>query len=160
VIFSLWKNHFVAAGSGHSGWRMWVYDTMWQKHLLPLSYLLLPEKSCEKEEFQEKTTVLDLPPEIMLKIFTHLNPKDLCRSAQVCKSWSEVAMDGKLWQEVHPVRWAQGWLKLSTKSDLYTEGTAILSVLWKKFFNYLIRTGFFLEKLDFPLKMPMVESKN
>ncbi|XP_064632437.1 F-box/LRR-repeat protein 5-like [Lineus longissimus] len=66
------------------------------------------EKSSEKEEVQEKTSVLDLPPEITMNIFSHLSPKDLCRCAQVCSAWSEVAMDGKLWQEVSPVRWAQG----------------------------------------------------
>ena len=39
---------------------------------------------------------------------SHLNPRDLCRSAQVCKQWSEVTMDPSLWRNLHPVEWARG----------------------------------------------------
>lgn len=49
--------------------------------------------------------LLRLPPEVTLKIFSYLSPKDLCRSAQVCTSWSTLAKDGQLWKELHPVRW-------------------------------------------------------
>ncbi|KXJ10444.1 F-box/LRR-repeat protein 5 [Exaiptasia diaphana] len=45
------------------------------------------------------------PPEIILKIFSYLNPKDLCRAAQVCRKWSFLARDGQLWQELFPARW-------------------------------------------------------
>ncbi|XP_002740142.1 F-box/LRR-repeat protein 5-like [Saccoglossus kowalevskii] len=70
------------------------------------------------KDTEEKPTVEDccgednllhkIPPEIILKIFGFLGPKDLCRCAMVCHSWSKLALSGKLWQCLHPVRWIKG----------------------------------------------------
>jgi len=49
--------------------------------------------------------ILQLPPEIILKVFKYLSPQDLCRCAQVNLLFSKVAFDGMLWQHVHPVKW-------------------------------------------------------
>ena len=54
---------------------------------------------------QEQPLLLCFPSEITLKIFSYLGPKDLCRCAQVCRLWSQVARDGELWRELYPVRW-------------------------------------------------------
>lgn len=52
----------------------------------------------------------NLPDEVMLKVFSHLNPQELCRSAQVSRRWNSLAMDGSLWMELYPVSWAKGML--------------------------------------------------
>jgi F-box/leucine-rich repeat protein 5 len=62
----------------------------------------------EVKESIPATSVTDLPPEITIKIFSFLGPKDLCRSAQVCKDWSKLAVDSSLWHHIHPRRWAKG----------------------------------------------------
>lgn len=54
---------------------------------------------------KEQPLLLSFPPEITLKIFSYLGPKDLCHCAQVCQKWSHSARDGDLWRELYPVRW-------------------------------------------------------
>ena len=54
---------------------------------------------------KQQPLLLSFPSEITLKIFSHLGPKDLCQSAQVCRLWSQAAKDGELWRELYPVRW-------------------------------------------------------
>jgi len=49
-----------------------------------------------------------LPPEIILKVFKYLSPRDLCRCAQVHSLFSKVAYDGSLWRHLHPVEWLTG----------------------------------------------------
>lgn len=58
-----------------------------------------------KTQIKSQPILLKFPPEVTLKIFSYLNPKDLCRTAQVCKTWSTLARDGQLWKELFPVRW-------------------------------------------------------
>ena len=53
----------------------------------------------------EQPLLVHFPSEISLKIFSYLGPKDLCRCAQVCQLWSQLAKDGVLWREMYPVRW-------------------------------------------------------
>jgi len=41
----------------------------------------------------------DLPQEILLKIFSHFGPEDLCLSiAKVCEKWNVLAKDTVLWK--------------------------------------------------------------
>lgn len=49
-----------------------------------------------------------MPPEIILKVFKYLSPRDLCRCAQVNSFFSKIAFDGVLWQHLHPVKWLSG----------------------------------------------------
>jgi F-box/leucine-rich repeat protein 2/20 len=41
-----------------------------------------------------------LPKELILRIFSCLDIVSLCRSAQVCRLWNRLAMDGSNWQRV------------------------------------------------------------
>ena len=41
-----------------------------------------------------------LPKELLIRVFSHLDVKSLCRSAQVCKYWNELALDGVNWQYI------------------------------------------------------------
>jgi hypothetical protein len=58
-----------------------------------------------KTDIKIQPQILKFPPEITIKIFLYLNPKDLCRTSQVCRSWSTLAKDGQLWKKLFPVRW-------------------------------------------------------
>ena len=63
-------------------------------------------KADELAEIQEPE--VNLPYEILFKIFKCLQPKDLCRCAQVSKFWSVVALDMNLWSVLHPSKWGRG----------------------------------------------------
>jgi len=63
-------------------------------------------KADQVAEIQEPE--VNLPYEILLKIFKYLQPKDLCRCAQVSKFWSVVALDMNLWSVLHPSKWGRG----------------------------------------------------
>ena len=52
-----------------------------------------------------------MPPEIILKLFKYLSPRDLCWCAQVHSLFSKIAFDGCLWQHLQPVRWLTGQWK-------------------------------------------------
>ncbi|PIO75537.1 F-box domain protein [Teladorsagia circumcincta] len=41
-----------------------------------------------------------LPKELILRIFSYLDMKTLCRCAQTCRSWNVLALDGSNWQRV------------------------------------------------------------
>ena len=68
-------------------------------------------------------SLLDLPPELLLRMFNFLSPMDLCRLSQVHPSLRSLAFDGSLWQHLHPIRWANGHhqffspLTLETKEE-------------------------------------------
>eukprot|EP00058_Branchiostoma_floridae_P017295 XP_002602783.1 hypothetical protein BRAFLDRAFT_115491 [Branchiostoma floridae] len=61
-----------------------------------------------QQQQEEVSPIQTLPSEILLHVMLYLSPRDLCRCAQVCRSWSDLARDGHLWQVMHPARWAQG----------------------------------------------------
>lgn len=60
---------------------------------------------CSSDIKKSQPLLMSFPPEVTIKIFSFLNPRDLCRAAQVCVSWSNLAKDGQLWKKLHPVRW-------------------------------------------------------
>ena len=66
--------------------------------------------------------ILRLPPEIILKVFRYLSPRDLCRCAQVNSIFSKIAFDGTLWQHLHPVKWLMGEWKFCLPTA-YDEGS-------------------------------------
>ncbi|XP_039607447.1 F-box/LRR-repeat protein 5 [Polypterus senegalus] len=69
----------------------------------------LDEKIDEGFEKRKRPAgISSLPPETLLKIFSYLNPDDLCQCSQVCTDWSVIAKTGSLWRHLHPVRWARG----------------------------------------------------
>ncbi|XP_065067234.1 F-box/LRR-repeat protein 5-like [Rhopilema esculentum] len=69
------------------------------------------QKVQKRGQVQEESSLAAeavLPSEILLKIFKYLQPRELCRCAQVSKMWSFVAMDPELWTVLHPSRWGRG----------------------------------------------------
>lgn len=62
----------------------------------------------EVEVSEQSTSIIHLPPEVMLSIFSYLNPQELCRCSQVSTKWSQLAKTGSLWKHLYPVHWARG----------------------------------------------------
>ncbi|XP_059531164.1 F-box/LRR-repeat protein 5 isoform X2 [Myotis daubentonii] len=66
------------------------------------------EKSDKEAEVSDRSTgITHLPPEVMLSIFSYLNPQELCRCSQVSTKWSQLAKTGSLWKHLYPVHWAR-----------------------------------------------------
>lgn len=68
----------------------------------------LHKKTSQMVHPTTSTSLVDLPPEILIKIFSYLGPRDLCRMSQVHSSFSNLTFDGNLWRYLHPVCWAEG----------------------------------------------------
>ncbi|XP_044152719.1 F-box/LRR-repeat protein 5 [Bufo gargarizans] len=80
------------------------------------------EKSEEEAAAQPSTTsICHLPPEVMLKIFSYLNPQELCCCSQVNSKWAQLAKAGSLWRHLYPVLWARGNWYSGAASHLDTE---------------------------------------
>ena len=71
--------------------------------------------------------VCGLPDELWLKIYSYLNPRDLCRCAQVCKVWAGLSRDMSLWHSVWPRHWAQGEWSFTQPEDEEEEETVLNS---------------------------------
>ncbi|CRL06290.1 CLUMA_CG018969, isoform B [Clunio marinus] len=46
------------------------------------------------------TTIEKLPDKVILSIFSYLSHLEICRMAQVCRRWRQIAYDTKLWKNV------------------------------------------------------------
>jgi F-box/leucine-rich repeat protein 5 len=90
---------------------------------------VLVEKWNESYSWYSSERVCDLPNELWLKIYSYLNPQDLCRCAQVCKTWTGLAHDMSLWQSVWPRQWARGQWSFAQPEDEEEEETDFNSSL-------------------------------
>ncbi|NXU58585.1 FBXL5 protein, partial [Turnix velox] len=61
----------------------------------------------ETEVTGHTTNITNLPPEVMLTIFSYLNPQELCQCSQVSTEWLQLAKTGSLWKHLYPVCWAR-----------------------------------------------------
>ncbi|XP_071768923.2 F-box/LRR-repeat protein 5 [Centroberyx gerrardi] len=74
-----------------------------------------------EQKGRSSTHISQLPTEIMLRLFLHLGPDDLCRCSQVCTAWSELTKTGSLWRHLYPVHWARGDYYSGPPGDLDQE---------------------------------------
>ncbi|PWN51347.1 hypothetical protein IE53DRAFT_368132 [Violaceomyces palustris] len=51
-----------------------------------------------QSEEEDEASILDLAPEILIRIFTFLDPVSLARAAAVCRGWARVARDDTTWK--------------------------------------------------------------
>ncbi|XP_072784116.1 F-box/LRR-repeat protein 5 isoform X2 [Taeniopygia guttata] len=80
------------------------------------------EKADQETEVTGHTTnITNLPPEVMVTIFSYLNPQELCQCSQVSTEWSQLAKTGSLWKHLYPVRWARGDWYSGPAADTETE---------------------------------------
>ncbi|XP_006884582.1 PREDICTED: F-box/LRR-repeat protein 5 [Elephantulus edwardii] len=75
----------------------------------------------ESEVSEHATNISHLPPEVMLSIFSYLNPQELCRCGQVSTKWAQLAKTGVLWKHLYPVHWARGDWYSGPATELDTE---------------------------------------
>ena len=76
----------------------------------------LVELTCEnltKNNKIERENVVEagfdnLPQEMMLHIFSYLNPLDRTRCAKVSKHWNMLIYSPQLWKVIYPTNWAKG----------------------------------------------------
>jgi small GTP-binding protein len=52
-------------------------------------------------------STLSLPDEVHLRVFQFLGVGDLCRVSLVCRQWSSLASDDKLWKGIYLYKWLQ-----------------------------------------------------
>jgi hypothetical protein len=73
----------------------------------------------------EPRSLNDLPEEVLLKIFSHFGPEDLCLIiAKVCEKWNVLAKDRLLWK------------KLSYECDRYSDISRIAEVRCTTLFEF------------------------
>jgi hypothetical protein len=61
-------------------------------------------------------SILDLPDEVYLHLFSFLTPIDLCQISNVCKKWYRLATDDNVWRQrlVHDMKY---WPSISSRSN-------------------------------------------
>ncbi|XP_069488035.1 F-box/LRR-repeat protein 5 [Ambystoma mexicanum] len=69
----------------------------------------------------DATSITQLPPEVLVNVFSYLNPQDLCRCSQVNTKWAQLAKTGSLWKHIYPVHWARNDWYSVPPSDLEME---------------------------------------
>jgi hypothetical protein len=61
-------------------------------------------------------SILNLPDEVYLHLFSFLNPIDLCQISNVCRKWYRLATDDNLWRQ-RLVRDMKSWPSISSRSN-------------------------------------------
>lgn len=71
----------------------------------------IPKNESNKTEIlnQPDDKFSQLPNEVILKIFSHLNIRDRLKVAQVSKSWKELISDKFYWKKLSFKDWKQGF---------------------------------------------------
>lgn len=61
-------------------------------------------------------SILDLPDEVYLHLFSFLRPIDLCQISNVCKKWYRLATDDNVWRQrlLHDMKY---WPSISSRSN-------------------------------------------
>lgn len=62
----------------------------------------------EEEEDNTLSKIQGLPAELLLHIFSHLNPLDLSQCSMVCTRWAGLARDPSIWKHLYPSQWTKG----------------------------------------------------
>ncbi|XP_033746571.1 F-box/LRR-repeat protein 5-like [Pecten maximus] len=103
-------HHSITGNTGHKEGKLKEEELM--------CYEFQEKDEWEKSEKEVEYRGIDnLPEELMLKIFSHLNPRQLCSCAQVSQRWNELATDGSLWKTILPVQWSMGQWSFVPKLD-------------------------------------------
>ncbi len=61
-------------------------------------------------------SILDLPDEVYLHLFSFLSPLDLCQISNVCKKWYRLATDDTVWRQ-RLIRDIKSWQSISSRSN-------------------------------------------
>lgn len=61
-------------------------------------------------------SILDLPDEVYLHLFSFLSPIELCQISNVCKKWYHLATDDTVWHQ-RLIRDTKSWSSISSRSN-------------------------------------------
>jgi hypothetical protein len=61
-------------------------------------------------------SILDLPDEVYLHLFSFLSPIDLCQTSNVCRKWYRLATDDNVWRH-RLMRDMKSWSSISSRSN-------------------------------------------
>lgn len=88
----------------------------------------LVELTCENwsKESPKSADFNDLPQEMIVNIFSYLNPLDRTRCAQVNKLWNMLVYSPQLWREIYPTNWAKGFFDFE-----YRDPYSMVESEWK-----------------------------
>ena len=108
----------------HTLWELLAFlnlfaQTLWWRHCGTFCHVFVCADAVQAP------SLLDLPPELLLRVFSLLSPVDLCHLSQVHPSLHALAFDGSLWQHLHPVRWANGHHQFFSPLTLEAEGEEV-----------------------------------
>lgn len=65
--------------------------------------------SMEQEVELEPKGVEQLPPDVLLTVFSHCDTKALLAASGTCRQWHELADSDVLWERLLKVRWQWTW---------------------------------------------------
>uniref|UniRef100_A0A7E4W347 F-box domain-containing protein n=1 Tax=Panagrellus redivivus TaxID=6233 RepID=A0A7E4W347_PANRE len=118
------KRHVVASTNGSQ--LSYHHPTIQAKqNQMYLITTLLPN---QPEQTEENLINKKLPKELLLRVFSYLDIVSLCRSAQVCRSWNTLAMDGSNWMQVDLFRFQKD-IRASVVESLARRCGGFLKVL-------------------------------
>lgn len=86
----------------------WQEQCSLEKCYVELENIDQKADSAEGDEAEDSPSWADLPEEILLDIFSHLNARDLSVSGAVCRSWYGVSREPTLWKDFMPIHWSLG----------------------------------------------------
>jgi len=92
------------------------------------------KKSSRK--YLSSLTINELPPEILLKIFSFLHVKSLQNASLVCRKWRDLANDSKLWEAHYKEYFGNGVQSMYVKLKVLAMRPDIVdsSICWKEEF--------------------------
>ena len=94
-------------------------DEQYQDTLQTLVELTCENLAKKKSEVEDTAGFNDLPQEMIIQIFSYLNPLERTRCAQVSKHWNMLIYSPQLWKVIYPTNWAKGFYDFQYR-DPYT----------------------------------------
>lgn len=94
--------------------------------LVELTCENLSKTTSETRESPRSADFHDLPHEMIVNIFSYLNPLDRTRCAQVNKLWNMLVYSPQLWKEIYPTNWAKGFFDFQ-----YRDPYSMVESQWK-----------------------------
>merc|ERR1712001_730130 len=94
----------------------------------PLPLVVCLDQSKKKKIHSKICVIEDLPEEILIFIFSHLNPCDLVACGAVNRLWKNLAFSSVFWKALYPTQWGRGqWSFDYIQPDLKSEDDIMAS---------------------------------
>ncbi|XP_060580320.1 F-box/LRR-repeat protein 20-like [Ruditapes philippinarum] len=74
-------------------------------------------------------TVMDLPPPVIVNIYSYLNPEDILSMRNICPLWNHLSYDASIWRELNTSNCTDSFLSNGSFCKLLHEVEAYIEVL-------------------------------